>query len=113
MWGSTDLVLDGAAELVFCFGTTRRMGDWIVPRRSLKPDFHSHFEQTDPILFEVVRQVGPFQLTLERNRFRMLVASIISQQLSTAAARTIRLRLESTIAPGGLTPEAISGLDQT
>ena len=38
-------------------------------------------------------------MKLERNRFRMLVRSIISQQISTHAARSIRLRFEKLLAP--------------
>ncbi len=84
-----------------------------MPRGSRQPpDYHSHFEKADPILFEVVRQVGPFQLTLQRNRFRMLVGSIISQQLSTVVARTIRNRLEAAVAPGTLTPERVGQFEK-
>jgi DNA-3-methyladenine glycosylase II len=70
-------------------------------------DYHRHFSRVDPILFEVIQKTGPFRLTLERNRFRMLVRSIISQQLSTSAARTIRLRLEAALKPDGISPQAI------
>jgi DNA-3-methyladenine glycosylase II len=82
-----------------------------MPRKSLQqPDYHAHFEQADPILFEIIRQVGPFELVTDPNRFQSLVRSIISQQLSTAVARTIRSRLETAVGTGGLTPEAINRL---
>jgi DNA-3-methyladenine glycosylase II len=42
----------------------------------------------------VLDAVGPFTLCLERDRFGMLVRSIVSQQISTAAARSIRKRLQ-------------------
>jgi DNA-3-methyladenine glycosylase II len=42
----------------------------------------------------VIDAVGPFTLRLERDRFGMLVRSIISQQISTSAARSIRRRLQ-------------------
>ena len=45
----------------------------------------------------LIDAVGPCSLRRERNRFWMLVRSIISQQLSTGAARSIRKRLESTV----------------
>src|SRR5207247_2522549 len=54
--------------------------------------------------------VGPFTLTLERDRFRMLVRSILSQQISTGAARAIRKRLDDLT--GGITPPALIVLNQ-
>ena len=42
----------------------------------------------------VIDAVGPFTLRLERDRFGMLVRSIISQQISTSATRSIRRRLQ-------------------
>jgi len=48
--------------------------------------------------------VGPFALRPQRDRFAMLVRSIISQQISTAAARSIRFRLIQFAGPEGLTP---------
>ena len=75
-------------------------------------DFQSHFQQADPIVFDLMQQVGPFGLALERNRFWALVRSIISQQLSTAAARTIRLRLEALLAPEPLTPATLGKLEK-
>jgi DNA-3-methyladenine glycosylase II len=40
----------------------------------------------------------------------MLVRSILSQQLSTGAARTIRKRLEALISPGSVSPENLARL---
>ena len=57
----------------------------------------------DPIMGEFIQQVGPFTLKLERNRFRMLVRSIVSQQISTKTARAIRCRLEELLAPCRIT----------
>lgn len=61
----------------------------------------------------LIDQVGPFTLRPERDRFVMLVRSIISQQISTGAARSIRLRLEQRLAPEGISPEALIGLGPT
>ncbi len=58
-----------------------------------------HLRRVDPVIAQVMQQVGSFTLKLERNRFRMLVRSIISQQISTQAARSIRLRFEELLAP--------------
>jgi DNA-3-methyladenine glycosylase II len=53
-----------------------------------------HLRGADPVMREVIDAVGPFTLRLERDRFGMLVRSIISQQISTSAARSIRRRLQ-------------------
>lgn len=59
----------------------------------------------------VIRQVGPVTLKPQRDRFRMLVRSIISQQISTAAARTIRERLEASLGgTAGVRPESLARL---
>jgi DNA-3-methyladenine glycosylase II len=72
----------------------------------------SHLRR-DKVLRRVIDAVGPFRLRLERDRFRMLARSIISQQISTAAARSIRGRLEALTAPAGITPASIVSLDET
>ena len=72
--------------------------------------FHAHFRRHDPTLHGVIRAIGPYTLRPQRNRFGMLVRSIISQQISTAAARTIRERLESLLGDQGMHPEAIAAL---
>jgi DNA-3-methyladenine glycosylase II len=64
-----------------------------------------HLRRSDPIMRDLISQVGPFQLKLERNRFWMLVRSIISQQLSTNVARTIRGRIKELHGPGKITAE--------
>lgn len=52
-----------------------------------------HLRKGDPTFGTVLDAVGPCTLRLRRDRFDTLVRSILSQQLSTAAARTIRNRL--------------------
>lgn len=69
-----------------------------------------HLRSKDHALREVIDRVGPFTLKVERNRFAMLVRSIISQQISTGAARSIRLRLEERVAPDGLTETSVACL---
>jgi len=58
---------------------------------------------------DLIDKAGPFTLKLDRNRFGLLVRSIISQQISTKAARAIRLRLDQLLLPNKLSPEAIAG----
>ena len=72
--------------------------------------FHHHFRRADPTLHGVIRQVGPYTLRPHRNRFGMLVQSIISQQISIAAAVTIRRRLEDLLGDAGLEAQAIAAL---
>ncbi len=66
-----------------------------------------HLRSADPIMKQVISDVGPFTLELQRNRFHVLVRSIISQQISTSAARTIRQRLEDLVAPAKVAPESL------
>jgi DNA-3-methyladenine glycosylase II len=72
--------------------------------------FHHHFRRHDPVLHGVIRQVGPYRLKPSRDRFGMLVRSIISQQISVGAARAIRARLEALLGPAGIKPEPIARL---
>jgi DNA-3-methyladenine glycosylase II len=75
--------------------------------------FHYHFRRNDPILHGVVRRVGPFRLKPSRDRFGMLVRSIISQQISVGAARAIRGRLEQLVGQDGIKPAVIAALTPT
>jgi DNA-3-methyladenine glycosylase II len=67
-----------------------------------------HFRKADPVIHGVYKQVGPCTLKPQRDRFHMLVRSIISQQISTAAARSIRAKLEALIAPEKVSPEVLA-----
>ncbi len=58
----------------------------------------------------VIRQVGDFALRLEGGGYDTLVRSILSQQISTAAARTILARLQSLLPGGKIRPAAIDSL---
>jgi DNA-3-methyladenine glycosylase II len=57
----------------------------------------------------MIDTVGPYTLRFERDRFAMLVRSIVSQQISTIAARAIRKRLMELVGPDGLTAENLAG----
>ena len=61
-----------------------------------------HLRTADPVMKAIIDAVGPFTLGLERNRFRMLICSIISQQISGSAATSIIRRLRTLAGPGGL-----------
>ncbi len=73
-----------------------------------------HIRATDPIMRRLIDTVGPFTLRPEqKRRFSVLARAIISQQVSTAAARTIRSRLEGILNNGGLSPEGLVRLDES
>src|SRR6266436_3451829 len=72
--------------------------------------FHHHFRRHDPILHGVIRRVGPYRLKPARDRFDMLVRSIISQQISVGAARAIRGRLHELVGKEGIKPAVIAAL---
>jgi len=67
----------------------------------------------DRIMRKVIDAVGPFNVRPTRNRFSVLVRAIISQQISGAAARNIRGRLNDLLEPDGLNPEKLDRLDQS
>lgn len=69
-----------------------------------------HLRQSDVVMKKIIADVGRFNLKIERNRFWMLVRSIISQQISVGAARSIRNKFESVLGDGGKTPERILSL---
>jgi DNA-3-methyladenine glycosylase II len=69
-----------------------------------------HLRSADPVMAELIKRAGPLEIKLERNRFKMLARSIISQQISTAAARAIRGRLEALLSPRHMNAENVSRL---
>jgi DNA-3-methyladenine glycosylase II len=68
-----------------------------------------HLRESDPILAAIIERVGPCQITYREPTFEALARSIVFQQLSTKAARTIYGRLEEA-AGGQITPKAIQNL---
>ncbi len=65
-------------------------------------------QKSDPVMKKLLKQVGPFTLKTRRDRFAALVKSILGQQISTAAARTIEQRLIDAVAPEKLSAECLS-----
>ena len=72
-----------------------------------------HLRAADPVMKTIIDAVGPYTLRFERDRFAMLVRSIVSQQISTSAARAIRKRLQELAGPDGLTAQNLArfGID--
>ena len=66
-----------------------------------------HLQKADPVMKQIIKQVGPFTAKTTRDRFLTLVRSIVSQQISGAAARTIQSRITEAVAPDKITPDSI------
>ena len=66
-----------------------------------------YLQKHDPVMRSVIGRVGPCELPRRRSYFAMLVRSIVSQQISTAAARTIHGRLRELLSPGTVTADKI------
>src|SRR5215467_11187545 len=64
-----------------------------------------HLRGADPIMRTLIRKAGPFELKPRKDRFHALVSSIIAQQISGSAARSIRQRLLDHVAPEKLTAD--------
>jgi DNA-3-methyladenine glycosylase II len=61
----------------------------------------------DPILRKVIGHVGPCTLRHDPDGFNVLVRSIVSQQISTRAARAIGARLQEALGEAGICPPAL------
>lgn len=72
----------------------------------------THLRKSDAVMKGVIKAVGPFTLRVDRQRFAVLVKSIVSQQISTAAATTILGRLQQAIGETAISAQAILDLDQ-
>ena len=65
-----------------------------------------HLQSADPVLANIIKQVGPYVVQYHEPTFRALVRSIVFQQLHGKAARTIFDRLVKK-AGGEITPDSI------
>jgi DNA-3-methyladenine glycosylase II len=77
---------------------------------AMAEDALAHLRSSDPVMARLIEGVGPFALKPRRNRFHTLVRAIVSQQISTAAARSILAKLEAALEPDGLSPESLARL---
>jgi DNA-3-methyladenine glycosylase II len=71
------------------------------------PKAQRHLGRRDPVLKQLIRQIGPCTLKLELDPFTSLVRAIVAQQISSKAAASINARLVASVGRGGLTPRAI------
>lgn len=68
-----------------------------------------YLKERDPILGDEIDKIGMIKRKVERDVFQSLISSIISQQISTKAAITVKERLAELI--GDITPENIEQLE--
>ena len=66
-----------------------------------------HLKMVDPVLAPIIELVGPFKPNWVGERFAALGYSIISQQISTKAAASIRKKVLDQLGPAGFTPQSI------
>lgn len=69
----------------------------------------NHLKNQDPLLGKAMEQIGPLERKIDPDIFYSLISSIISQQISTSAARTVKERLKNLL--GNLEAEAIFKAD--
>lgn len=70
-----------------------------------------HLARRDPVMKAIVKTVGPCTLHADDDHFGVLARSIVSQQISTKAARAITDRLVKALGRRGLRPAAILAQD--
>jgi DNA-3-methyladenine glycosylase II len=85
----------------------RRSSKQEMPTRRL---ILNHFKQRDPKVAGVIQSIGPFLLKRNRNYFMVLCRSIVSQQISVAAADTIYSRFQKLFDGHAPTPERVAGV---
>lgn len=69
-------------------------------------------KKKDSVLAGVISQIGPCQLKRRGGTFELIARSILSQQISVAAARTIRRRLEDLLPGRRITPDGYAALTE-
>jgi DNA-3-methyladenine glycosylase II len=71
-----------------------------------------HFDKRDLLMAGVIRRIGAFKLSRNRNYFLVLCKAIIGQQISTRAAESISHRFGNLFAGVRATPERVQGLPE-
>jgi DNA-3-methyladenine glycosylase II len=71
-----------------------------------------HLAKCHPAWARLVKLIGPCTLTTGGDPFALLVRSIISQQISTKAAVSIRGKLEALLPGGEITPAGVDALSE-
>ena len=84
----------------------------ITDRTAVYLKARRHLVRRDPVLKRVIASVGPCTLKHMTDRFAVLVNSIISQQISSKAAISIRAKLESVLG-GATAAKILAASDET
>lgn len=71
-----------------------------------------HLAGCDPLLAQLIKNVGPCTLQPSGEAFPLLARSIISQMISTKAAIAISARVVTALQPHGLTPAAVAAVSE-
>ncbi len=61
----------------------------------------------DGVMKRIIKEIGPCTLRKDENYFNVLVRSIIAQQISTKAARSIYAKLQQQVAPQNIEPATL------
>ena len=83
------------------------------PQAGLDRDMASavaHLQRSDPVVARLIDHFGPYELHATRNAFQVMLETIVSQQLSTLAARAIYGRLAAAMGSRSPRPAALLAL---
>jgi DNA-3-methyladenine glycosylase II len=84
----------------------------IMAKTTTKPaDYshaHRHLSRRDVVLKRLVKELGPCTLQHNPDGFAVLARSIVAQQISSKAAKSISLKLQKNLGRRGLTARAIA-----
>lgn len=72
----------------------------------------AHLSRVDPVMAGIIQRVGPCTLSPRKDHFGALCQSILNQQISTAAARTVWERFRKLSPSGRPTPASVSKLSE-
>jgi DNA-3-methyladenine glycosylase II len=81
-----------------------------LPRRQ---KILKHFDLRDPVIANLIREVGPFRLKKNRKYFQVLCKAIISQQISVQAAESITARFWQLFDGRAPNPESIGDMPES
>ena len=73
----------------------------------------AHLTRNDQVLGALIERVGPYSIEYREPTFDTLVRSIVFQQISGAAGRTVIGRLQARMPQGRITPEGVLRLRVT
>jgi DNA-3-methyladenine glycosylase II len=91
-------------------GRDRHLMTLMQPWPELAAAAPLELSRRDPVLGAAIETLGPCTLTPDSQHFALLVRIIISQQISTKAARSVSERLRSLLPGKRITPKGLSRL---